>query len=374
MDIIGVLATDLNLIGKLIYNVLFNWVSGWSGDIKLLGSFSITVIIFTLFLKLATSPFDVWQKVIQRKNTKIMEIMKPELDKITKQCGSNRELLMQKQRAVHKKYNYSALASCLPMVITLAIFFIVFSGFNSAVRYHNSKTFDDMSEAYNIAFEQKTQDLVNEGKILFNEEEDKYLPAEGYTVEELKIQQVSAAEQAVLDAYEFQGFLLTKNVFMPDTWKSPIPTADVFSNTGIGKLGIKGIDGNEYEKVMKPLIEKYNTNEEGKNVWNGYLMLPILAFLLNLAAAKLNKPPEQPPMAGQTEEQIKAQQAQGKMMQFMMPIMMFVFALLYSTAFTLYMFVNSLVTTIFNLTYNIIAKNKDKKETEHRLATTIKKK
>ena len=79
--------------------------------------------------------------------------------------------------------------------------------------------------------------------------------------------------------------------------------------------------------------------------------MPALAFLLNLIGVKLNKPPEQPQMAGQTEEQIKAQQAQARMMGYMMPIMMAIFTFLYSTAFALYMFMNSLITTIFNLIY-----------------------
>jgi YidC/Oxa1 family membrane protein insertase len=370
MDIIGLMATELNLIGKLIYNVLYKWVDGWAGG-TLFGAFSITVILFTLFLKTATSPFDVWQKVITRKNAKIMEQMKPQLDKITKQCGNNRELLMQKQRALYKQHKYSTFASCLPMLITLAIFITVFSGFNSAVRYHNSKNFDDLSEAYAQAFHEKTQEFIDEGRA--ENQNGEIVPTEGNTIAQLKQEQIAAAEKAVLDNYKPERFLLTKNIFMPDTWSSPVPSADVFSNTGIGKLGIKDVDANEYNRVMKPLLEKYNFDENGKKTWNGYLILPVLAFILNLLGTKLNKPPEQPQMLGQTEEQKKAQAAQTKMLTYLMPIMMTVFTFLYSTAFALYMFMNSLITTLFNLTYNIVAKRKDEKERDYILSTTIKK-
>lgn len=370
MDIIGLMATELNLIGKLIYNVLYTWVNTWGGNSALFGAFGITVIIFTIFLKAATSPFDVWQKTITRKNAKIMESMKPQLDKITKQCGNNKELLMQKQRAIYKENKYSTFASCLPMIITLAIFLTVLSGFNSAVRYHNSSTFDMLSGVYTEAYNTKTQELIDDGKIEYVD--NKPVPTGEYTAKELKEEQREAGEAAVIASHKPEKFLFTSNIFMPDTWASPIPTSEVFSSTGMGKLGITGVDANEYDRVMKPLEEKYNYTENGKKAWNGYLMLPILAFLLNLAGTKLNKPPEQPQMIGQTEEQIKAQQAQTKMLTYMMPIMMTVFAFLYSTAFALYMFMNSLITTIFNLVYNIVAKKKDEKEREHRLSTTIK--
>ena len=54
---------------------------------------------------------------------------------------------------------------------------------------------------------------------------------------------------------------------MPDTCK-PVPTA-VFSGAGIGKFGITGVDANEYNKVMKPLI-KNTISPKRKTKWNGY--------------------------------------------------------------------------------------------------------
>ena len=61
------------------------------------------------------------------------------------------------------------------------------------------------------------------------------------------------------------------------------------------------------------------------------------------------------------------------MMQYVMPVMMFVFALFYSAAFTLYMFVNMLFSIILNLTYTIITKKKDDREKDRILSTTYKK-
>lgn len=147
----------------------------------------------------------------------------------------------------------------------------------------------------------------------------------------------------------------------------PIPSVDDFTGSGLGKSNIQSANDGKYEIVMRPIMEKYNTR------WNGYLVLPLFVFVLNLVSMKLNKPPEQPAAPGQTEEQKKAQQSQAKLMQYLMPMMMVVFALFYSTAFTLYMLINSLFTTVFNLSYNIVTKKIDAKEKDRLLSTTLKK-
>ncbi|MFI3228803.1 MAG: membrane protein insertase YidC [Bacillota bacterium] len=352
-----VLATELNFVGKLIYDYLYQWVLGWGSNFELIGAFGITVILFTIFLKILVLPMDVWQKTLSRKNTLKMEIMKPALDKAAKQCGENKELLMQKQRAIYKEHGYSAFSACLPSLISLAIFMVVFSGFNSAVKFENSTTFDELSAVYDAAYESAVTEYTADGS---------------YASTEVVVMAVESAEAAVLEAYEPEKFLLTKNIFMSDTWANPIPTVSDYTGTGLGKLGITDMDSTTYNRVMGVIEEYYNYNEDGDSVWNGYLILPILSFLLSIVSTRLIKQPEQPAVAGQTEEQQKAQQNQTKMMTYMMPLMMGVFALFYSTAFTLYMVVSNLFSTTFNLLFNLVTKKKDAEAKDKRLSTTIK--
>ncbi len=363
MDALTICATDLNLIGKFIYNVLYKWILGWGSGISWIGPFGVTVVIFTLMLKLITSPFDVWQKSLMRKNTKIMEVMKPELDKAQKQCGDNKELYMQKQRDIFKKHNYSMFASCLPMIITLAIFITVFGGFNSAVKHYNSSVFENLQEIYEEVY-------YAEYDIAIDAQADSEL-SEAEANRAAKTIAIAAAEAKVLDSYKPERILLTTNIFMPDTWAKPIPTAEDYAGKGIGKLNIPEADKTMYDRVMKPIMDEYNK----PGVWNGYLIFPILAFILNIFSTRLmgsQQAGAAPPMPGQTEEQKKAQESQQKMMTYMMPIMMAVFAFLYSTAFTLYLLLNSGITTVFNLIYNKVAKVKDAKEKDHYLSTTLK--
>ena len=352
------LATELNLVGKFVYNVLYKWVSSWGIDGSVIGAFGVTVILFTLILKLITSPLDVWQKLLARSNSRKMEIMKPELDKINKLYANDRNQLMIKQREVYSKYKYSTFKACLPTIVTLVVFMVVFSGFNSSVKYHNSVVFDNLQNVYETTYATAYDAGINEGK----------------NAQEAATAATEAAEAAVIDSYELERFLLTDNIFMPDTWKNPIPDASTYAGTGRGKLGISEIDETTYNKVMQPIIEEYNFNEKGKGAWNGYLILPVLVMALSILSSKLVKPPEQPQVAGQTEEQQKMQQSQMKTMQYIMPLMMGVFSLFYSTAFSLYMFVSSLFSLIFNVTWNAIQKKQDAAERDHIMATTVKKK
>ena len=151
MDVMS-LATELNLVGKLVYNVLYEWVNGWGIDSELIGAFGVTVILFTVFLTLLTLPLDIWQKMIARSNSRKMRAMKPELDKINKLYANDKNALMIKQRELYKKYKYSTFKTCLPMLATLIIFMVVFSGFNSSVRYHNSVVYENLKVVYNATY------------------------------------------------------------------------------------------------------------------------------------------------------------------------------------------------------------------------------
>ncbi len=363
MGFMTTLATELNLIGKFIYEVLYGWVLTFGiSDTAVVGAFGVTVILFTVFIKLALSPLDLWQKQLSRKNTKIMKAMKPELEKLQKQYKNDQNQLMLKQRALNKKYKYSPLKACLPTIVTLVVFMVVFAGFRSAVTYHNSVVYDEVRTAYQQtyeqSFEEKKTSLIESGKT----DAEASIDAKTFATQQ--------ADEAALEAYRIERFLLTKNIFSSDNWTSPVPTAEDFAGSGLGKLGIEDIDGEEYNRVMSAIIKEYNVNEEGKSTWNGYLILPILALILNLLSMKLVKPAEQPQVAGQTEEQKKSQETSMKMMQWMMPIMTLLFSIFYSSAFTVYMLISSMLTLIFNLSFNAITKKIDQKEEDEILSKT----
>ena len=335
-----------------------HFIGDWLFDLgAAIGNFGWTVVTFTVILKLITLPFDIWQKVVMRKNQKAMERMKPQLEKLQKQYANNQQVLAEKQMALYKKEQFSTFGSCLPMILTMVIFFIVFAGFNATVAYQNKTNFETLQSEY-----EEAQVYVNENLAEFDNNADSQ-KAKDYI------------DGKVLEKYEseirgIQKFGWIENIFVADTWANPIPDYATFADKGMGKLGISipGLDVNKYNAVMGPIMAKYNSQRGG---WNGLLLLPIFSFLLNFITSKLMSATNQMPQTG-SEEMQKSSQMSMKIMQWMMPIMMLVFAVLYSSAFTLYMFVSALLSTLFQLVTNLAFKIYDKKQKEKQMSISYK--
>ena len=58
-----------------------------------------------------------------------MARLQPKLAKLQKQYANQPQLLRQKQAELQKEEKLHPLASCLPLIVTMVIFFVVFAGF-----------------------------------------------------------------------------------------------------------------------------------------------------------------------------------------------------------------------------------------------------
>lgn len=364
-----------NWIGKLIYKM-------YEG----IGNFGWTVVVFTIALKVLLSPLDIWQKRTMMKNNRAMKLMTPELEKLKKTYANAPDVLNQKQMELYKKHGYSMTGGCLPALITIVIFFIVFSGFNAAVRYENERIVYSLTQTYETVSEMKVVTAAD-GTVTYMTAEE-YAAAESVEGEVRDINSDEVDEKMV-SAYnsEKQGWLWIKNVFMSDTYANPVPTFDKFVGKGLGQIGAtlpaetRGLNlkatkyDNGYDAILMPAMNSYNKSKffDMKH-WNGYFILPIISIALSIFSVKITKA-NQPEMPTQTDENgnpAKTGQGMMKAMNWMMPIMMGVFALFYSSAFCIYMVMNSLITVLFNVAYNAIAKKQDEKAEDERLSATFK--
>lgn len=151
---------------------------------------------------------------------------------------------------------------------------------------------------------------------------------------------------------------------MPDTWSAVIPTMEQYVGSGMGALNATRPDianiPNWYSTLIGPAATAHNpTSFWNIAKWNGYLILPILSIITSIFSAKLMGATQAQSAVGTKEQQKSAQKTQ-KFMNYIMPVMFGVFSLFYSSAFALYIFISSLFSTIFNLTFNLIIKKKDK--------------
>ena len=336
-------------------------------------SFGWTVVLFTVVLRLILSPLDIWQKVIARKNNKAMERMKPQLEVLQARYADDKQRLQQEQMALYKKEKYSTLGMCLPTIVTFVVFFVVFAGFRQMVGYQFAKDYKECVKTYNASISEQIEQNKDKGFIVDNGDGK-------YDIDDVAKTEAGAefyakakknAQHAVYEVYysedqvTIRSFLWIKNIFVSDNWAQAVPDfATVTGQKGMATSKLTGITIDEYNDVMAEVLGTGGYGKDGK--WNGLLILPVLSIALSLLSTKLLSGSQAQPPApaqdaqGEGAEKAKAQQQSMKMMQYVMPIMMGVFALFYSGAFALYMFTSSLCAILFQLTFNLIAKLVDK--------------
>ncbi len=347
-----------NWIGKLV-DMLYHQI----------GNFGWTVVIFTLILKAIVSPFDLWQKAATRKNNRAMKLMKPDLDRINESYAGNPQVLQKKQMELYKQYGYSMWGACLPSILTLVIFLVVFSGFNACVKYENQMMVYELTQVYRTEIVAEDPNTHQSMLDTASQEEIDAIMFDAY--ESLKTND---------DGSQKWQWLWVKNVFMPDTWADVVPDISTYAGTGMGKLnaGLTDVNfpyssayGNAYDALLKPAMREYNKVDKGNAFktffdvkhWNGYLILPILSLALSIISTRLTRgsQPETPTQYDANGKPVAGGAANSmKYMMWIMPIMIGVFSLFYSAAFCIYMFTNSLITVAINLIYNAVTKKKDK--------------
>ncbi len=210
----------------------------------------------------------------------------------------------------------------------------------------------------------KNSDLKNEKGQTFN---DYIVSVEDKTISEsalaetfiLDVQQLASAEKY---KEERQGFLWIKNIWMTD---SPMDHP-VYKDYETLKSKYPTISEKVYESQYNNLTAKLS-KEKGQA--NGFFILVVLtagsALLMQLVAQKSQK------------AQLELQSVDGsamqtqKIMTWMMPIMMAIFAFMYTAAFSLYMITSSAISILTTFLINFIVdiqltKEKSKKKEENK--------
>ncbi len=334
-----------HFIAKLMY--------GLNENIKIFGW---TVIVFTVILKLVLSPLDIWQRVVSRRNAKAMERMRPQLEALAEKYGDDKQRYQQEQMALYKKEKYSMLGACLPSLVTIIVFIVIFAGFREMVGYQFAQ---DYKQSYNVFETAMTEQLGEdyESMDMTQENAEKYAAA------------VENAQQKVYDFYfsaeqvEARKFLWIHNIFVSDSWKEGVPNYLVVTGQeGFAMSKITGVMKDEYELVMGKVIGADLAGYGSGAKWNGLLLLPVFSIVLSFLSQKLLTKSQGTPPPSPNGKSGDSMQANMKMMQYFMPIMIGVFALFYSAAFALYTFTSSLVAIVFQLIFALVGKILDKRE------------
>ncbi len=96
--------------------IVLKWVFSWVNE------YSVAIIIVTIAIRLLILPLDLKQKKSSRK----MALVQPKLESLKKRYANNPQQMQKKQKELYAQEGVRPLAGCLPMLITLPLFFAFF--------------------------------------------------------------------------------------------------------------------------------------------------------------------------------------------------------------------------------------------------------
>lgn len=378
VDKIG--SVNLNWLGKFIQLL-----------IEGVGIIGVGVILFTLVLKTFVLPLDVYSRVKTKKQALVMERMRPQMEKLQKQYANDKQMYSQKVMELQKQNGYSMLGACLPMIVSLVIFMLVFSAFSTYSQYANLNTYNNMVDAYNASVQtyvlkDKDGNAVNENGFLI-ETVDISLGDKAYYVDFEKFETFYKNDAATADAplaenfaslkesekqvyvknyvreharksaadyyrANRNNFLWVQNIWYPDSLlNKEVPNFSKFSSAVSRASSANDASYEEYYNevthyLRNPGYENSAGKREGK-VFNGYFVLIVLAiglmFLQQFITMKSQK----------STNELGTVDGSGakttKWMMILMPLIYGIFSFFYSAAFSIYMITNtafSLITTV----------------------------
>lgn len=312
------------------------WSSIIFGLESSVADYALALVLITIIIKLCMVPFDFVNRYTSKKSSRKQAEMKPELDKINAKYVSDRNTLNQKTMEVYKSHNFSAMGTCVGMlvylVITMVVFWTLFGALNTISAYKIGDQFLQVRKDYFAVYE------INVDEIEQSSMTELQLVLDGLTDE----QQTALATDANLKAQESYenartGFLWIENIWLADTAISPIMKYDDFIKKS--KLTVEQISADEYNLIMKPISEHSNKN-------NGYFVLAILAAGSNFLSLSINNWISKSRAKKKGVDIALMTNNTNKIMSIIMPVVMGIFTLFYNAAFGLYIVAGALITLI----------------------------
>lgn len=191
-------------------------------------SYLLTILVVTILLRLV----QVFPDILNRKSQIKMAAVRPKLDEIQKKYENNPQKLREEQSKVMKENGVSTLSGCLPMLITLPLFFCFLAAFRS---WGNEESITLMYET-----------AVAESCEVGTEER-------------------AAAEAMAQETFDGFKFLWVKNIWQPDNFINAnflIFNMDGEVITKPANLSML----NSVSLANLPLLQKGYTNSKGEHV------------------------------------------------------------------------------------------------------------
>lgn len=303
-----------------LWVTIINWINGTIGNLGW------TIVLFTLLIKLVMSPLDFTIKLSTKKTTLVQQKLAPQMAKLQKKYANNQQMLQVQQQALYKKEGTNMVASCFIMlinlVLTLVVFFTIFSSLREVSAYNAIKQYDNLK----LSYEQALSNGEN-------------------------------AETAVQKEWDKtkDNWLWISNIWVSDSNSSPmlsykdLVSAAKNSGNKAYQEHVASIDQETYSKIQ-------NITSDYESKWNGYYILAILGaaitFLSQFISELGNKLKSK--KANMVAESANQNKSMGLIMKIILPVMMAIFVLTSSASFGIYILASSVVSTLLSLVINLI--------------------
>lgn len=345
--------SGLGVVGKLVM-WMYNWI----------GNYGWTVVVFTVFLKILMLPLDIWQRYSTRKSTLKQKKVQPLLDNIDKRYGANTQRANEEKQKLLKKQGISVASACLPMIVTMVVFFLMFAGLREFSYYKNIQTFNSLTKAYYSTMEEQVQLAGGEVLEAYQFEYDKTKASLNISDDDVRIvlaqidgvnnldgkgfdtqlaQWRALAKEAIQKEYKNQqdSWLWIHNISQPDTWAKVMPEFSSGENNFATYVNTEAFASAEKTyNIIRSAVMEMDDISYGKNgSWNGLMILPLMSVALSFLSMWISQRMERKTRSGEVVQN-QQQAAQSKTMMIMMPLMMAWFGFMYTGSFAIYMVVN----------------------------------
>ena len=285
----------------------------------IIGNYGVSVIVFTLLVRLVLLPLDIKSK----KSMKAMERVRPQMQALEKKYAQDKDKYNQKMAELYQKEKISPMSGCLPILIQMPILFCMFTAMRVVA---NEKTVEMLMGMMNGV------------------------------------------------APEFDRFLWITNIFQPDAfWQTVIPRTGAATLANLVAVNGSDILTAENVEAVKAFLASEDylvwTAQFGADTlrysaplmlgrleipmqFNGLFILPVLSAVSQVLATRL-----QPQVAGQTEQQ----KSQNKMMQYFFPLFSLWICATSTSAFALYWVASNVIQVAMTWGFDLYFKNQEKK-------------
>jgi len=302
--------------------VALKWVYSW------MNSYPGAIITVTIAIRLLILPLDLRQKKSARKTAMIQ----PKVESLKKRYANNPQQLQKKQQELYRKEGVKPLAGCLPMLITLPIFFAFFGAMRVLAAEQTVAFMLNAQHVGESAFSLPSWLWVNN---LWQPDagHEQILPTAAKFISFVQTNMSNISPQSV--------HMLAQSGMLNIDYSAGVYLTEMADSAGVVGSAIPVYDG-----LVADIIN-YN-GLAGR--MNGWYILPLLAGGTLFLQQKLSM--------GQNPQMAQ----QGKMMLYFFPLFSVYICATASTSFALYWLFANLYALAQLLVLNYIYKMRDKKD------------